>query len=104
LMAERRMLDAQPPAAVTPFVANKLVNVYAPAGGFLTLQVALGSMVSSGQTLAVLADPFGRTIGTVTAPVSGRVNSIATNPLREAGDMVLRIAFHTDDPKCAMGC
>ena len=104
LMADRKMLAPQPTGSVTPFVANKLVNVYTPAGGFMTLRVSLGDAVTAGQTIATLADPFGRNIGTVTAPVAGRVNSIATNPLREAGDMVLRIAFHTDDPKCVMGC
>lgn len=104
LMAAHAMLAPQPAATVTPFVANKLVDVTTPAGGFMTLNVALGSIVVADQRIASLADPFGRTIATITAPVAGHVNSIATNPLREPGDMVLRIAFHSDDPKCAMGC
>ncbi len=104
LMATRGMIAAAPPASVTPYVANSLDVVRAPLAGFATLHVALGSSVSAGQLVATIADSFGRPRATLTAPRAGRVNSIATNPLREAGDMVLRIAWSNPDPKCALGC
>jgi predicted deacylase len=105
LMAAKGMIAATlPPATVTPYVANALVNARVQHGGFATLLVALNQDVAKGQPIVTVADPFGRVIETVTAPVAGRVNSVATNPLREPGDMVVRIVYHSDDPKCAAGC
>ena len=54
--------------------------------------------------MATIADPFGRVIATVNAPVAGRINTIATDPRRDAGDMVARIVWWDPDPKCANGC
>jgi uncharacterized protein len=36
--------------------------------------------------------------------VAGRVNTIATDPTREPGDMVVRIVWWSKDPKCKDGC
>jgi uncharacterized protein len=73
-------------------------------GGFATLRAELGGDVKKGDVVATIADPFGRVVETIRAPESGRVNTIATDPLRDPGDMVMRIVFTSDDPKCRDGC
>ena len=103
LMAEMAML-AGPVRQSAPFIANRLEAVRSPAGGWMTLLTPLGSDVVKGQPMATIADPFGRVIATVSAPVAGRINTIATDPRRDAGDMVARIVWWDPDPKCANGC
>ena len=93
-----------PHATVTPFVGNKQEEVRSPRGGWARLLVALNQDVVAGQPVATLSDAFGRTIATLTAPVSGRVSSTATDPRRDEGSMLLRIAYWSDDPACAAGC
>lgn len=95
---------AAPRAAVAPFVANKQEEVRSPRGGWARLLVALNQDVVAGQPVATLSDAFGRTIATLTAPISGRVSSTATDPRRDEGSMLLRIAYRSDDPACAAGC
>jgi uncharacterized protein len=105
LMRELGMLTGPVAPPTTPaFLSNDIVVVRAPVAGFARLQVALGAPVARGDTLAVIADAFGREVARVTAPQSGRVNTIATDPRRGRGDMLLRIVFWSDDPKCAAGC
>ncbi len=87
-----------------PFVANRLLAVRASVAGWMTLIVPLGSSVAKDQPIATIADPFGRVIATATAPVAGRINTIATDPRRNPGDMVARIVWWDPDPKCADGC
>jgi predicted deacylase len=103
LMTEMGMVAGQvQPTA--PFVANRLEVARGSKAGWMTLLVPLGSDVTKGQALATIADPFGKVIETVVAPVSGRINTIATDPRRDAGDMVARIVWWDSDPKCALGC
>lgn len=106
VMVDNAMLPAgsAPPRTVTPYVGNKLAEVNATRGGFATILVPLGGSVSEGQVVATIADPFGRVIETVRAPVSGRVNTLATDPLRDEGSMLMRIIFVSDDPACREGC
>ena len=103
LMTEMGML-AGTVRATTPFVANRLEAVRTPVAGWMTLLAPLGSNVVKGQPMATIADPFGRVIATVDAPVGGRINTIATDPRRGSGDMVARIVWWDPDPKCANGC
>lgn len=103
LMTEMGMLagTVQPTA---PFVANRLAVARGSKSGWMTLLVPLGSDIKKGQPLATIADAFGTVIETVVAPESGRINTIATDPRRDAGDMVARIVWWDPDPKCALGC
>jgi hypothetical protein len=103
LMTEMGML-AGPVQATAPFVSNRLEMARGSKAGWMTLLVPLGGDVSKGQPLATIADPFGTVIETVVAPASGRINTIATDPRRDAGDMVARIVWWDPDPKCALGC
>jgi hypothetical protein len=108
LMADMQMIaagDAPPlPRRDTVFVANNQVAVRTNANGWLRLAVALGVRVTAGQVVGTLRDSFGRTTETYTAPVSGIVSSIPTNPIREPGDMVMRIGYHDPNPACVNGC
>ncbi len=108
LMADLRMIapgDAPPlPRRDSVFVANNQAAVRTGANGWLRLAVPLGGRVTAGQIVGTLRDSFGRTTETYTAPVTGIVSSIPTNPIREPGDMVMRIGYHDPNPDCANGC
>jgi uncharacterized protein len=108
LMADLQMLprsDAPPlPRRDTVFVANNQQALRVTQSGYLRLSVRLGQRIEAGQTLGTLSDPFGRTLETYTAPVGGIVATIPTNPIREAGDMVMRIGYHDPSPACVNGC
>ncbi len=107
LMVELKMLAADTPLPLKvsqPFVANSIVPVRVTRGGYVTRLVELNEDVAKDQVVATVADPFGRVIETVRAPVAGRVNTIATDPSREPGDMVVRLVWWNDDSKCRMGC
>lgn len=105
LMHEMEMLDG-PAVARSPatFVANSIEVVRAPRAGFAHLLVPLGGAVTKGQPVATISDAFGRITDTVAAPRDGRVNTIATDPRRQRGGMLMRIVWWSEDPKCAMGC
>lgn len=74
-----------------PYVGDNSVNVFATRGGYSHVLVALGDDVTPGQQVASISDPFGRTVATLTAPIAGRVSSVATSPTREIGDLLVRI-------------
>ena len=103
LMTAKAMI-AGSVAATAPHVSNRIVAVRTGHAGWMTLLAPLGSAVVKGEPLATIADAFGRTVETVIAPENGRINTIATDPRRDAGDMVARIVWWDPDPKCALGC
>lgn len=86
------------------FTANKQDVVRTQRGGWARLLVGLNDAVVAGQPVATVSDAFGREIERLTAPVTGRVSTIATDPLRDPGAMLMRIAYLSDDPACARGC
>lgn len=104
VMADLKMIASAPAATVTPFVANEIKPVRTTRGGYTTLAVTLGQDVDKNQLIATVADPFGRTVETIRAPVAGKINTVATDPTREPGDMVVRIVWWSKDPKCKDGC
>ncbi len=96
---------AGPSAASAPaFLANKQDVVRTTRGGWARLLVGLNDAVTQGQPVATVSDAFGQEIEAMVAPVSGRVSTIATDPLRDPGAMLMRIAYLSDDPACARGC
>lgn len=74
-----------------PFVGSSYTNVEAEEAGTALVKVKLLDSVKKGQLLAIVYDPFGQEIRRYFAPHDGRVLSIATDPLREAGSMLVRI-------------
>jgi len=105
LMREMAMLTGPVvPKSAIMFTGNKQEVVRAPRSGFAVLAVPLNSDVAKGDEIAILSDAFGRVTDRITAPVSGRISTIFTDPRRGQGDMIVRIITSSDDPKCAMGC
>ncbi len=96
LMIDRAMLDEPMPALPEPYVGNEEATVRAVAGGFVEVLVGLGEPVLQGQIVARQVDLFGDPIATYTAPFEGRVLSIATDPLREPGAMLVRLLRFAD--------
>lgn len=95
VMVDLKMLPggSAPPRKVTPYIGDTLARVGTSRGGFATLLVDLGDSVAKGQEVATIADPFGRIVERLTAPEAGRVSTIATDPLRDPGDTVMRILY-----------
>lgn len=104
LMVEMGMLAGSVAAMPPAFVGNKTVAARTTRGGFARLLVPLGTRVAKGQPLAEVRDAFGRVIEVVEAPEAGVLNTVATDPTREAGDMVARVLFWSDAPECRAGC
>jgi hypothetical protein len=105
LMREQKMLpgDVVEPSA-SMVVGNALAAVRAPRGGWATLLTPLGSRVEKGQTVATMADAFGRVTDTLLAPESGVIAAAFTDPRRERDGMIVRIIHTRDEPECAFGC
>ena len=92
LMRQHKMLQGAVSAPQTaPIVGSSYSNVYAEAGGVAVIHVALKERVTRGQHVATLYDPFGRELKRYAAPHDGWVLALATDPLREAGSMLVRI-------------
>lgn len=107
LLVDLKMLDVDTPLPIkvgTPLITNSIVPVRTTRGGYVTRSVELNEDVVKDQIVARVADPFGRIVETIRAPQAGRINTVATHPAREPGDMVVRIVWWSDDPKCKMGC
>ncbi len=104
LMRDMKMLAGPATVSSKTFVANSIAVVRAPRAGFAHLLVPLGAAVAKDQPVATISDAFGRITETVKAPMAGRVNTIATDPRRARGGMLLRIVWWSADPQCAMGC
>jgi predicted deacylase len=104
VMVDLKMVAVAPAATVTPFVANQIVPVRTTRGGYTSLVVSLGQDVEKDELIATVSDPFGRVIEAIHAPVAGKINTLATDPTREPGDMVVRIIWWSKDPKCKDGC
>lgn len=77
--------------SLAPFVGSDYTNVYTETGGIAVLHVKLMDAVEGGQHVATLYDPFGNEIKRYMAPHSGRVLAISTDPMKEAGSMLVRI-------------
>ncbi len=106
LMAKMGMIDAAraPAATTTPFVANNQVEVRSPHGGWAQLHVRLNDRVTKDQPVATITDAFGRVRTVLKAPEAGQVVALATDPRRDVGTMVVRIAWWDENPACAKGC
>lgn len=92
LMVSAEMIDGEKVvSAVPPYVGAVSTNIYTDVGGFAYLKVDLKEPVVKDQVVAVMLDAYGKEIATYTAPHDGIVLSIATDPLREPGAMLVRI-------------
>lgn len=92
LMRTRKMLMGEPlKPERAPYLGTKFSNIYAEASGASHLKVALGQEVRKGDLLAITYDAFGVEQQRYFAPEGGRIVSIATDPMREVGSLLVRI-------------
>ena len=78
---------------VQPVLVEQTSWVRAPGSGVLRASIGLGDQVSNGQTLGVVADPFGENEGRpVEAPFGGIVIGRTLLPLVHEGDALFHIA------------
>lgn len=80
-------------STVEPFVGASSVNVYTDVGGFAYVHVVLKDRVSKGQKVATMVDAYGHELASYYSPHDGVVLSVATDPLREPGAMLVRILY-----------
>lgn len=82
--------DRQSPTEA-PYIGNDTTNVYTDVGGYAYLHVGLGDSVDEGQHIATIKDAYGQIVSRYNAPMAGYILSVATDPLREPGSMLVRI-------------
>lgn len=75
-----------------PVISRQSSWVRAPASGILRVRAALGATVKRGETLAMVADPFGESETTVESHVSGVVIGRVNLPLVHAGEALFHVA------------
>jgi uncharacterized protein len=78
---------------IETFNCNETAQVIAQRGGYMETIVELEDDVKEGTVLGYLFDAFGDVRENYTAPVAGRVLSLATDPIREPGSMIARLCY-----------
>lgn len=68
--------------------------VRAPKSGLVRMNVALGQQVKQGDTLGLVADPFGENEVTVDCPADGVVIGRSNLPVVNEGDALFHVARH----------
>ncbi|WP_245897610.1 succinylglutamate desuccinylase/aspartoacylase family protein [Palleronia abyssalis] len=81
-----------PRREATPITVRNSSWVRAPAGGLLRLFREVGETVEAGQTLAIVANPFGTKETEIVAPATAVVMGRATMPVANEGDAVYHLA------------
>jgi hypothetical protein len=76
-----------------PYVGNDTTDITAQRGGYVRVKVAIGQKVKTGDLLATVSDPFGTIVATAVAPHDGQVLSVATTPIHEIGEMMVRLIY-----------
>jgi predicted deacylase len=77
---------------IEPVVARSSVWARAPMSGIFHSKVALGSKVTRGSNLGIIADPFGENEVDIPSPESGVVIGRLNLPLVHRGDALFHIA------------
>jgi predicted deacylase len=94
VMRELEMLPrtSRPSAPVNPVVARTSTWVRAARSGILRVNAPLGARVRRGDTIGVIADPFGTQEMEVTSTVSGIIIGRHNLPLVNEGEALFHIA------------
>jgi predicted deacylase len=105
-MIDQGMLTGAPlPPGPAPFVGNDTLDIGSPRGGYAHLLVGLGDDVKAGQEIATVTNAFGDVLARVVSPRSGHVLSIATDPRRDQGEMLVRLIRWSETGVCHQdGC
>jgi uncharacterized protein len=80
---------------VETFFCDENTSVRANSGGYTEILVDLNTDVLEGDAIAVQLDAFGDERESYFAPVTGKVLSVATSPIREPGGLLVRICSNT---------
>lgn len=78
---------------VEPFIARNSVWVRATDSGIITHKKQLGDHVQKGDVLAIIADPYGKELDRVDAPVEGIIIGKQNIPLAQEGEALYHIAY-----------
>lgn len=89
------MLNQRPSKGhkVQPFISDQSGWVRAPESGFVNHLAKLGDHVEKGDRLAVIADPFGEPLATLTTPAEGVVIGKQNIPLVQEGEAIYHVAY-----------
>lgn len=87
--------------STTPYVAHASTWLRAPQSGILRTLVPLGKRVKKGDTLGMIADPFGESEQSVIANVSGIVIGRTNLPLVNEGEALFHLARFADSREVA---
>ncbi len=106
VMIDKAMLTGKPDLSdPAPYVGNVVTDIASPRGGLAHTLVRLGQDVQAGDAVATISNPFGEITATLTAPLSGHVLSVITDPRIEPGVMVVRLITWSDQGVCTRdGC
>ena len=92
ILIDQKVIQGKPDMlGVTPFAGSEEINIRAARGGFVDMHVALNEPVAQGTLLATQHNAFGHRVADYTAPEAGRVLSIATDPMREPGALLVKL-------------
>ncbi|MCR8922940.1 succinylglutamate desuccinylase/aspartoacylase family protein [Dasania sp. GY-MA-18] len=78
---------------VEPFVAHNSTWVRATDSGVVSHKKSLGDYVEEKDELAVISDPYGKTLDVVKSPVEGIIIGKQNIPLVQEGEAMYHIAF-----------
>ncbi|MDM7860699.1 succinylglutamate desuccinylase/aspartoacylase family protein [Alteromonas sp. ASW11-36] len=78
---------------IDPFVARQSGWVRASDSGFVTHVAQLGDHVDKGDTLAIIANPYGEELAKVTSPAEGIVIGKQNIPLAQEGEAMYHVAY-----------
>lgn len=92
IMIDQQMIEGTADMlGATPYCGDQLTSIRARIGGISRIKAELNQWVDEGQELAEQVNPFGDVQETYVAPHAGRVASIATDPLRAPGALLVRL-------------
>ena len=78
---------------VEPFVAHQSTWVRASESGVISHKKNMGDYVQKGDVLALISDPYGKTLGEVTSTVDGIIIGKQNIPLTQEGEAMYHIAY-----------
>lgn len=76
-----------------PTICRRSYWIYVDEGGLLEIPVALNELITKGQTIGLLRNPFGDLIRSYTAPADGIVIGKSTNPVNMHGGRILHLGI-----------
>lgn len=82
---------------VEPIVSRHRKWIRAPRSGLLSTKLQRGALVTRGQTLGQIADPFTGELGEIHSPMDGIVVGLLLLPLVNEGDAIVHLAHVGDE-------